>query len=115
MKMLAFLLKTTDRLVSRILLNGLFAAVLAAAVTLLVAYEGTRQWPPHQLTFVTMAIIAGFAAYAAGISVLLRAAGRSLVRATAAARPVAPVVGPGDDGVPTGGTGDIMDARSGAR
>jgi hypothetical protein len=92
MNMLAFLLKTTDRLVSRVLLNALFFGVLAAAVSLLVAYEGTRQWPPQQLTYVAVALIAGFAAYAAGVSVLLRAALHGLVRATAEAQHVEQVV-----------------------
>ncbi len=85
MKALTFLLKTTDRLVSRTLLNVLFFGVLAAAVTLLVAYEGTRQWPPQQLTYVAMAVIAGCVAYAAGVSVLLWAALHRLVRAAAEA------------------------------
>lgn len=83
MKMLRFLLKTTDRLVARMLLNALLFAVLAAGVTLLVGAEGTRQWPPQQLTYVTTAIIAGFAAYAAAVSVLLGAALHSLVRVAA--------------------------------
>ncbi|HEV2456971.1 MAG TPA: hypothetical protein VGS80_01300, partial [Ktedonobacterales bacterium] len=56
-----------------------------AGVTLLVASEGTRQWPPQQLTYVAMAFVAGFAAYGAAVSVLLRAALHGLVRATAAA------------------------------
>lgn len=85
MKVLAFVLKTTDRLVARILLTALFCGVLALGVTLLVAYEGTRQWPPQQLTYVAMAIIAGFAAYASGVSVLLSGAVHSLVRAHALA------------------------------
>jgi len=83
MKMLAFLLKTTDRLVSRMLLNALLFGVLAAGVTVLVGAEATRQWPPQQLTYVAMAIIAGFAAYAASVSVLLGASLHSLVRAAA--------------------------------
>jgi hypothetical protein len=83
MRVLAFLLKTTDRLVSRTLLSALFSAVLAAGVALLVISEGTGQWPPQQLTYVTMAIIAAFAAYAASVSVLLHAALHGLVRATA--------------------------------
>jgi hypothetical protein len=85
MKVLAFLLKTTDRLVSRMLLSALLFGVLGAGVTLLVGAEGTRQWPPHQLTYVAMVSIAGFAAYAAGVSVLLWAALHSLVRAVDAA------------------------------
>jgi hypothetical protein len=85
MKVLALLVRTTDRLVSRMLLSALFSAVVAAGVTLLVASEGTRQWPPQQLTYVAMAFVAGFAAYGAAVSVLLRAALHGLVRATAAA------------------------------
>ena len=85
MKVLTFLVKTSDRLVSRMLLSALLFGVLGAGVTLLVGAEGTRQWPPHQLAYVTMVSIAGFAAYAAGVSVLLRAALHSLVRAVDAA------------------------------
>jgi len=85
MKVLTFLVKTSDRLVSRLLLSALLFGVLGAGMTLLVGAEGTRQWPPHQLSYVTMVVIAGFAAYAAGVSVLLRAALHSLVRAVDAA------------------------------
>jgi hypothetical protein len=82
MKVLAFLVRTTDRLASRVLLSALFSAVVAAGVTLLVAYEGTRQWPPQQLTYVALVLFAGFAAYGAAVSVLLGAALRGLVQAT---------------------------------
>ena len=82
MKLLAFLVRTTHRLVARVLFSALFSAVAAAGVTLLVAYEGTRQWPPQQLTYVAMVLFAGFAAYGAVVSVLLRAALRGLVRET---------------------------------
>ena len=85
MKVLTFLVKTSDRLVARLLLSALLFGVLGAGVTLLVGAEGTRQWPPHQLAYVTMVVIAGFAAYAAGVSVLLRASLHSLVRAVDAA------------------------------
>src|SRR5262249_33142296 len=85
MKLLAVLLKTTDRLVARVLLNALLFGALAAGVTLLVGAEGTGQWPPQQLAYVATAIIAGFAAYAAGVSVLLHAALHSVVRAAATA------------------------------
>ena len=84
MKVLAFLVTTTDRLVSRVLLSALFSALVAAGVTLLVAYEGTRQWPPQQLTYVAAVLFAGFAAYGAAVWVLLRAALRGIVRATEA-------------------------------
>ena len=85
MKVLAFLVRTTDRLVSRVLLSALFSGVVAAGVTLLVAAEGTRQWPPQQLTYVAVVIVAGFAAYGAAVSTLLRAALRALVQAAAEA------------------------------
>ncbi len=62
--------------------------LVAAGVTLLVAAEGTRQWPPNQLTYVSMVVIAGLAAYAASVSILLRAAAHGLIRAAAAARDV---------------------------
>jgi hypothetical protein len=96
MKVLGFLLGTTDRLVSRVVLSALFAALLAAGVTLLVAAEGTRQWPPHQLTYVAMVIIAGLSAYAAGVSVLLRAAARALVRTASEAQQAAKIGGVAD-------------------
>ena len=90
MKMLTFLLKNTDRLVSRMLLNALLFGALAAGVTLLVGAEGTRQWPPQQLSYIATAIIAGFAAYAAAVPILLGAALHGLVRASAPASQVAP-------------------------
>jgi len=85
MKVLALLVRTTDRLIARVLLSALFSAAVAAGVTLLVAYEGTRQWPPQQLTYVAMVMFAAFAAFGAGVWVLLRAALRGLVRTTEAA------------------------------
>jgi len=48
-----------------------------------VASEGTRQWPPQQLTYVAMVAIAVFAAYATGVSILLSAAAHGLVHAVA--------------------------------
>jgi hypothetical protein len=87
MQLLAFLIKTTDRLVPRVLLNALFGALLAAGVALLVAYEGTLKWPPQQLTGVAAIALAVFAAYATAVSVLLWAALHALVQAAAAAPP----------------------------
>jgi hypothetical protein len=84
MKLLAFLIRTTDRLVPRVLLNALFGALLAAGVALLVAYEGTLKWPPQQLTAVAAIGFAAFAAYATAVSVLLWAALHALVQAAAA-------------------------------
>ncbi len=69
----------------RTFFNLVFTAVLAAAVaggaTLLVAYIQTRNWPPAQMTDVTAAAFAVLAAYAAGVTVLLRASTRTLLGA----------------------------------
>jgi hypothetical protein len=81
MKLLAFLIKTTDRLVPRVILSALFGGLLTAGVALLVAYEGTLKWPPQQLTGVAAIALAAFAAYATAVSVLLRAALHALVQA----------------------------------
>ncbi len=51
-------------------------------MTLLVVSKGTRQWLPQQLTDVALASIGGFASYAAAVSLVLRSALHSLVRAT---------------------------------
>jgi hypothetical protein len=85
MKLLAFLVKTTDRLVPRVILSALFGGLLTAGVALLVAYEGTLKWPPQQLTGVAAIALAAFAAYAAAVSVLLSAALHALVQAKDAA------------------------------
>ena len=69
----------------RTLFSMLFTAVLAAAVAggaaLLVAYAQTRHWPPSQLTDVTAAAFAVLAAYAAGVTVLLRASTQAVLGA----------------------------------
>jgi len=98
MKFLGFLLGTTDRLVSRVVLSALFGGVLAAGVTLLVASEGTQHWPPDQLTYVAMVTIAAFAAYATAVSVLLRAAASRLVHEVAEAHHVEKATSAPDQG-----------------
>ncbi len=57
MKVLAFVVKTTDGLFVRLLLGAAFSGLLAAGITLLVASEGTGEWPPQQLTYVAMVTI----------------------------------------------------------
>jgi ABC-type Fe3+-siderophore transport system permease subunit len=98
MKVLGFLLGTTDRLVARVVLGALFGGLLAAGMTLLVASEGTQHWPPQQLTYVAMVTIAVFAAYATAVSVLLRAAASRLVREVAEAQHVEKVTSAPDHG-----------------
>lgn len=60
---------------------AVFFAVLAAGAAMLVAYEGTRQWPPTQLSDVTAAAFAVLTAYAAGLTVLLSESVKALVDA----------------------------------
>ena len=49
-------------------------------MTLLVASEGTGEWPPQQLTYVAMVAIGVIVAAMVSLFILLRAALRSLVR-----------------------------------
>ena len=52
---------------------GLFFGLLGAAAVLAVAYSVTAQWPPQTLTTVAAAAFGGLAAYAAALTVILRA------------------------------------------
>lgn len=69
----------------RTVVNLLFTTVLAAAVAggaaLLVAYSQTQSWPPTHMTDVTAAAFAVLAAYAAAVTVLLRASTKTLLGA----------------------------------
>ena len=76
----AFVVKTTDGLFVRLLLGATFSGLLAAGITLLVASEGTGEWPPQQLTYVAMVAIGVIVALTVSLFILLRAALRSLVR-----------------------------------
>ena len=80
MKVLRFVVNTTDGLVVRLLLGATFSGLLAAGMTLLVASEGTGQWPPSQLTYVAMVAIGVIVAAMVSLFILLRATLRSLVR-----------------------------------
>jgi hypothetical protein len=80
MKVLRFVVNTTDGLVARLLLGAFFGGLLAAGMTLLVASEGTGEWPPQQLTYVAMVTIGVIVAAMVSLFILLRAALRSLVR-----------------------------------
>jgi len=80
MNVLRFVVNTTDGLVVRLLLGAFFSGLLAAGMTLLVASEGTGQWPPSQLTYVAMVAIGVIVAAMVSLFILLRATLRSLVR-----------------------------------
>jgi hypothetical protein len=83
MKVLRFVVKTTDGLAVRLLLGATFSGLLAAGMTLLVASEGTGEWPPQQLTYVAMVAVGILVAIAVSLFIVLRAALRSLVRVSA--------------------------------
>ena len=80
MRVLRFVVNTTDGLVVRLLLGATFSGLLAAGMTLLVASEGTGEWPPQQLTYVAMVTIGVIVAAMVSLFILLRATLRSLVR-----------------------------------
>ena len=79
MKVLGHLAKTAFRAFFRIIFTALLSAALAVVCGLLVSYEGTRQWPPNQLTVIVIAVVAVLAAYAGGLTVLLSEAVKALV------------------------------------
>ena len=81
MRIMGHLIATGCRTFWRILFMAVLAAALAAGATLLLAYEGTRQWPPTQLTYMAAAAFAVLTAYAAGLTVLLSESVKALVDA----------------------------------
>lgn len=79
MKVLGHLVKTAFRAFFRLFFTALLSAAVAVACGLLVSYEATHQWPPHQLSVILIAIVAVLAAYAGGLTVLLAEAVKALV------------------------------------
>ena len=93
MRIMGHLITTGCRTFWRILFMSVFGAVVAAGVTLLVAYEGTGHWPPTQLVYVAAAAFAVVTAYAMGVTVLLSESVKALVDAAKVAEreAVAPI------------------------
>ena len=81
MRIMGHLLATGCRTFVHLLFTAVLAAAVAAGAALLVAYVDTRHWPPTQLTEVTAGAFAVLAAYAAAVTVLLRASTRTLLDA----------------------------------
>lgn len=81
MKLFTQLIRAIGRAFVRIVLLALFCGLLAGAVALLVAYEGTRRWPPDQLTWVAVVVIVMLVVYAVAITIMLGEALRAAVRA----------------------------------
>jgi hypothetical protein len=78
MTLIVHLIKSLFRAFFKIIFTALFVGVLAAGAMLLVAYLNTGQvWPPRRLIEVAAAVIGVLAAYAAGLTMLLREALRA--------------------------------------
>jgi ABC-type Fe3+-siderophore transport system permease subunit len=75
MTLIFHLIKSLFRAFFKITFTALFVGVLAAGATLLVAYlNDGHVWPPRTLIEVAAAAIGVLAAYAAGLTMLLREA-----------------------------------------
>lgn len=78
MTLILHLIKSLFRAFFKITFTGLFVGALAAGATLLVAYlNDGRVWPPRTLIDVAAAAAGVLAAYAAGLTMLLREALRA--------------------------------------
>jgi hypothetical protein len=81
MRIMGHLLARGCRTVVHMLFTAVLAAAVAGGAALLVAYAQTRQWPPSQLTDVSAIAFAVLGAYAAGVTVLLRASTQAVLGA----------------------------------
>ena len=78
MMLIVHLLKSLFRAFFKITFTGLFVGVLAAGAVLLVAYlNDGHLWPPRTLIEGAAAAVGVLAAYAAGLTMLLREALRA--------------------------------------
>jgi uncharacterized membrane protein YbhN (UPF0104 family) len=73
MRILAHLAGKVLKTIFVMLFGGLFFAAVGAGAVLAVAYANSPHWPLPPLAYVTAVIIGGLAAYAAALTVLLRA------------------------------------------
>lgn len=73
MSILAHLAGKLFKTIFGMLFGGLFFAAVGAGAVLAVAYANSPHWPLPALAYVTAVIIGGLAAYAAALTVLLRA------------------------------------------
>lgn len=81
MTLIFHLIKSLFHAFFKITFAALFAGALAAGVTLLVVYlNNGRLWPPRTLIDVAAAAIGVLAAYAAGLTMLLREALRAALK-----------------------------------
>ncbi len=77
MTLIFHLIKSLFRAFFKITFTALFTGAVAAGVVLLVAYLNGQLWPPKTLTEVTAAAVGVLAAYAGGLTMLMREAVRA--------------------------------------
>lgn len=77
MTLIFHLIKSLFRAFFKITFTALFTGAVAAGVVLLVAYLNGQLWPPKTLTEVTAATVGVLAAYAGGLTMLMREAVRA--------------------------------------
>lgn len=77
MTLIVHLVKSLFGAFFKITLTALFIGAVLAGIVLLVAYQSDPIWPPKPLTEVAAGAIGVLAAYAAGLTVLLREAVRA--------------------------------------
>ncbi|HEY7781973.1 MAG TPA: hypothetical protein VIC85_17410 [Ktedonobacterales bacterium] len=75
------LIKTAFRAFFSILFAVIVAGALGAGLALLVSWVGTSAWPPSHLGVIAAAAVGVLAAYAGGLTVLVREAVRGLLTA----------------------------------
>lgn len=76
------LIRAIFRSFFRLVLTGLFCALLAATVVFVIALNaGMRQWPPQPLTLAVLIAISVLAGYAGVVTVLLGEVLHALVKA----------------------------------
>ncbi|HEV2459381.1 MAG TPA: hypothetical protein VGS80_13555 [Ktedonobacterales bacterium] len=73
MSIVAHLAGKVFKTIFGMLFGGLFFGVVGAGAALAVAYANSPHWPLQPLAYITAVIIGGLAAYAAALTVLLRA------------------------------------------
>jgi hypothetical protein len=74
MTLIVHLVRAAFRAFFRLVVTVIVAAAVGVGGTLGVAYQQFHVWPPKTLTEVTAGVIGVLAAYAAGITVLVREA-----------------------------------------
>lgn len=81
MGVLWHLIKTAFRAFFSILFAAIVGGALGAGLALLVSWVGTSVWPPSRLAVIAAIAVGLLAAYAGGLTILVREAVRGLLTA----------------------------------